>query len=124
MVGSVPPPSSTRPRRLSHIGAQGEVGDAEAKGEPPVMDRLPEGQDLADRDPLRVLRLGWPCQTLAWCGQARLRVSRSRPVPWGLVHRTVHVGPAGAASGPASWAAPGRTNCELTCRCRRLLVCR
>ena len=28
----------------SHPGAQGKVGDAEAKRDPPVIDRLPEGQ--------------------------------------------------------------------------------
>ena len=42
-----------------HAGAVGEFGDAEAKGGPPVIDRFAEGQSLADRDPLRVLGLGF-----------------------------------------------------------------
>ena len=33
-----------------HADADGELSDAEAKGDPPVLDRLPEGQGLADRD--------------------------------------------------------------------------
>jgi hypothetical protein len=55
-----------------HVGALGQVGDAEAKGDPPVIDRLPEGQGLTDRDPLRVLGLS----------------SGSRPAGVGAGHHT------------------------------------
>ncbi len=42
-----------------HADALGEVGDAKAKGDPPVIDRLPNGLGLADRDPLRVIGRGF-----------------------------------------------------------------
>jgi hypothetical protein len=42
-----------------HIGAQAEVGDAEAKRDAPVIDRLPEGQGLGGGDTLQVPRLGF-----------------------------------------------------------------
>ena len=41
----------------SHFRAQGEIGDAQAEGDPPVIQGFAEGQGLADRDPLRIVDL-------------------------------------------------------------------
>ena len=50
MVASVPPSSMQSISSVVMPDADGELSDAEAKGDPPVLDRLPEGQGLADRD--------------------------------------------------------------------------
>ncbi|HEY2128718.1 MAG TPA: hypothetical protein VGH77_16160 [Streptosporangiaceae bacterium] len=42
----------------SHVDAQGEVGDAEAKDDPPSNTAFPKA-GLADREPLRVVGLGF-----------------------------------------------------------------
>jgi hypothetical protein len=42
-----------------HAGPQGDFGNAHVEGDPPVVDRLPEGQRLPDCNPLRILMLGF-----------------------------------------------------------------
>src|SRR6516165_7282278 len=54
-----------------------------------------------------------------WC-TARFRIrARSQGVSCAELARA---DPAGKASGPAAWVAPGRITHERTCRCQRLLV--
>jgi len=70
----------------SHFCAQGEIGDAQAEGDAPVIQGLAEGQGFTDRDPLRIVVLSLRAPSphkASYCLRRSARMSYSRTAaPW------------------------------------------
>ena len=102
---------------LGHARPAGEIRDAQAKGDPPVVQGLPEGQLLADGDPLGIVGLNPGTRHAGVVASYHTCLSQvSAAGPWWYARRSSAPAPPGrSASDHAAWSSgtPSATRAPL-----------